>query len=163
MPTEGLSARDAAVKRTFDLVVAGLGLLVTSPVIAMAWVVASISTRRSGFFRQARIGQHGVPFQVLKIRTMRTIGGSSVTSAGDARITRAGEMLRKLKIDELPQLVNVIRGDMSLVGPRPDVAGYADCLDGDDRVILTVRPGITGPATIAFRHEEDLLCWRAGP
>lgn len=156
--TEGLSRRQAAVKRVFDLVVAGAGLVVSSPVIAVAWLLATIDTRRNGLFRQARVGRHGTEFEVLKIRTMRAdVGGTTVTAAHDVRITRLGALLRKLKIDELPQLVNVVRGEMSLVGPRPDVPGFADLLTGADRIVLTVRPGITGPAALAFRHEELLL------
>jgi lipopolysaccharide/colanic/teichoic acid biosynthesis glycosyltransferase len=153
----GLSTRQRAVKRAFDLVVAGVGLVATAPVIAVAWVLATIDTRQNGMFRQLRVGRHGELFQVLKIRTMRGRGGSTVTTAGDVRLTRLGALLRTLKIDELPQLVNVVRGEMSLVGPRPDVPGFADELTGPDRVLLTVRPGITGPAAVAYRHEEALL------
>lgn len=154
---EGLSAQQAAVKRAFDLVVAGLGLVVTSPVIAVAWVASTLDTRQNGLFRQARVGRDGELFEVLKIRSMRGGGGSTVTVAGDARTTPLGAMLRKLKIDELPQLLNVMRGEMSLVGPRPDVPGFADTLTGRERVVLSVRPGITGPAAVAYRHEEELL------
>lgn len=158
MPSvDGLSPRQAALKRGFDVVLAGAGLIVCSPLIAVAWLLATLDTRSNGLFRQERIGRHAEPFEVLKIRTMRGVGGTTVTTRGDPRITRFGALLRKLKIDELPQLVNVIRGEMSLVGPRPDVAGFADALMGHDRLILTVRPGITGPAAVTFRHEEELL------
>ena len=116
-----------------------------------------MSTRANGLFRQRRVGRYGEPFEVLKIRTMRDGGGSSVTVARDVRITPAGAWMRKLKIDELPQLVNVVKGEMSLVGPRPDVPGYADLLTGADRILLTVRPGITSPAAVAYRHEEQVL------
>jgi lipopolysaccharide/colanic/teichoic acid biosynthesis glycosyltransferase len=154
---EGLSARQATVKRAFDVVVAGVGLVVASPVIAVAWLLSTLDTRQNGLFRQARVGRNGEIFEVLKIRTMRGRGGSTVTVAGDARTTWLGAVLRKLKIDELPQLANVVRGEMSLVGPRPDVPGFADQLVGADRIVLTVRPGITGPAAVAYRHEEKLL------
>ena len=102
---------------------------------------------------------NGKQFPLLKLRSMRVIAGSqtNVTADGDQRITKTGRMLRKLKIDELPQLFNVLLGQMSLVGPRPDVPGFADQLTGDDRIILSIRPGITGPASIAFRNEEEIL------
>jgi lipopolysaccharide/colanic/teichoic acid biosynthesis glycosyltransferase len=161
--SEGLSPRQAAVKRAMDLVMATLGLLVTAPVIAVAWVAATIDTRQNGLFRQSRVGMGGATFDVLKIRTMRGDAGTTVTTSYDVRITRLGALLRGLKIDELPQLVNVVRGEMSLVGPRPDVPGFADALTGADRIVLSVRPGITGPAALAFRHEESLLASVADP
>jgi len=102
---------------------------------------------------------------VIKLRTMHSVagGGTTVTTAGDARITPIGRFLRRYKLDELPQLINVLRGDMSLVGPRPDVAGFADMLTGSDRMILSVRPGITGPATLKYRNEEELLASVSDP
>lgn len=160
----GLTPRQRALKRGFDLVVASALLLVTWPVMVLAWIVASFDTRANGLFRQTRIGRDGQPFRVLKIRTMRRASvGSTVTTAGDARITRSGTVLRRFKVDELPQLVNVLRGEMSLVGPRPDVPGFADLLTGDDRVVASVRPGITGPAALAYRAEEQLLARVADP
>lgn len=158
-----LSRGQASLKRAFDLVIAGIGTVLTAPVMGGAWMVAALSTRANGFFRQERIGLGGETFEVWKIRTMRTLGGTTVTKAGDARITRAGAWMRKLKIDELPQLVNVLRGEMSLVGPRPDVPGYADRLTGADRVLLSVRPGITSPAAVVYRHEESLLARAEDP
>lgn len=153
------------MKRTFDLVVGGVLLVLTAPVQLFAIVAARIDTRASGIFRQQRIGRDGQVFEVMKVRTMRTstVHTTTVTTANDARITRLGAVFRKLKIDELPNLVNVVRGEMSLVGPRPDVPGYADLLEGADRVILSVPPGITGPASVAFRHEEDLLASAPDP
>jgi lipopolysaccharide/colanic/teichoic acid biosynthesis glycosyltransferase len=161
----GLSARQRATKRAFDVVVAVTGLVVSSPVLAVCWVVARIDTRAPGVFRQVRIGLDGQPFEVRKLRTMRPLPGltSTVTTADDRRITRSGAMMRRLKLDELPQLVNVLRGEMSLVGPRPDVPGFADQLVGADRIVLTVRPGITSPATVAYRHEEQLLARASDP
>lgn len=161
----GLSARQRATKRAFDLVVGGVLLVLTAPVALVAIIAARVDTRASGIFRQQRVGRDGELFEVMKIRTMRvsTVHTTTVTTANDARITRLGALLRKGKIDELPNLVNVVRGEMSLVGPRPDVPGYADALEGADRVILTVRPGITGPASVAFRHEEDLLASASDP
>lgn len=155
----GLTRRQAVVKRAFDVVVSLLGLFLVWPFILIGWIAATISTRTNGFFVQRRIGLHGETFSLIKLRSMRKIAGieTSVTADNDVRITRTGRILRKLKLDELPQLVNVFLGQMSIVGPRPDVPGFADQLQGDDRIVLSVRPGITGPASIAFRHEEDLL------
>lgn len=155
----GLSATQAACKRTFDLVVGGTALIVTSPIMALGVLAATVSTHQWGIFSQERIGRDGRSFSVHKVRSMRRLDGvtTTVTAGTDPRITRVGAWLRRLKIDELPQLVNVVRGEMSLVGPRPDVAGWADLLEGADRVVLTVRPGITGPASVVYRHEEDLL------
>jgi lipopolysaccharide/colanic/teichoic acid biosynthesis glycosyltransferase len=145
--------------------VAAIALLVGLPVIALARVVARLDTGETGLFRQARVGRNGEPFEMLKVRTMRSAPGVSttVTASDDVRITRSGAWLRRLKIDELPQLVNVLRGEMSLVGPRPDVPGFADLLQGADRVVLSVRPGITGPAALAYRHEEALLAAAGDP
>jgi len=161
----GLTARQRATKRTFDVVVAGVAMVLLSPVLALCWVVARIDTRASGVFRQVRIGRDGRPFEVRKLRTMRPVRGltSTVTTADDRRITRSGAVMRSLKLDELPQLVNVLRGEMSLVGPRPDVPGFADELVGADRILLSVRPGITSPAAVAYRHEEQLLAQASDP
>ena len=165
-PTQvGLTPFDRFVKRGFDLTVSAIGLIVTGWIIAFAYVIASIDTRDSGFFTQTRIGKNGNPFSVIKIRTMRNRPNitTNVTTTRDPRITAIGRVLRKTKIDELPQLINVFLGQMSFVGPRPDVPGYADKLAGDDRLILTVRPGITGPATLRFRDEEQLLAQQDDP
>lgn len=157
--------RDAALKRALDLSVAFVGLLLAGWIVLLGWLAARIDTGESGFFRQPRIGRDGRPFGVLKLRTMRPVAGldSTVTAAGDPRITRLGAWLRRTKLDELPQLWNVLVGDMSLVGPRPDVPGFADELVGEDRIVLSVRPGITGPATLAFRDEEALLAAQDDP
>ncbi len=155
----------AAMKRAFDILFAASGLLITAPLIALGWLAATIETGRSGFFRQERVGRHGERFHILKLRTMRDElpGLGTVTTADDPRITRSGAFLRRTKLDELPQLWNVLIGDMSVVGPRPDVPGYADQLEGDDRIILSVRPGLTGPATVKYRNEEVLLSRQANP
>ncbi len=160
-----LTRGDRVLKRSFDVAASLAGLAALGWLIALAWLVASIDTGRSGFFRQTRVGRWGQPFKTIKIRTMREVPGVStvVTTARDPRITRVGRFLRRTKIDELPQLWNVLVGQMSFVGPRPDVPGFADTLDGDDRVILSVRPGITGPATLRFRNEEELLSGRPDP
>jgi len=164
-PVRGLTAGQAMLKRAFDVVVSATGLSVTGGIILAAAAVARADTRKSGFFRQVRIGRYGEPFELVKIRTMRESAGvqTNVTTDHDVRITRLGRFFRKSKIDELPQLYNVLRGEMSFVGPRPDVSGFADQLKGDDRIVLDVRPGITGPATLAFRREEEILAEQADP
>ena len=108
---------------------------------------------------QRRVGRNAKVFNVIKIRTMKPVVNLNinVTTSDDIRITTLGKLLRKAKIDELPQLVNVLLGQMSFVGPRPDVPGFADKLEGEDRAVLSVRPGITGPATLKYRNEEELL------
>lgn len=162
---EALSVRQRVVKRAFDLILGGIGFVLTLPIVAVATVLASRDTGASGIFCQERVGRYGEVFEVRKIRTMRVSDHqtTTVTASHDARITALGAKLRKFKIDELPQLLNVLRGEMSLVGPRPDVRGFADELTGEDRVVLSVRPGITGMASLAFRHEEELLARAADP
>ena len=157
--SEGLMLSQRVVKRAFDIVVSLLGLLALWPVILVGWIAATISTGANGFFVQPRVGRYGKLIPVIKLRSMSPIPGvdTSVTSNQDIRITRIGSWMRKWKLDELPQLINVLIGQMSLVGPRPDVPGFADKLRGEDRIILSVRPGITGPATLAFRDEEEIL------
>lgn len=154
------------MKRLFDITASGFGLLALSWLIMLAWVIASVDTRANGFFMQRRVGRHGKLFSVVKIRTMRVdvVHDTHVTQANDPRITRMGAFFRRTKIDELPQLWNVLVGDMSFVGPRPDVPGYADELpEAERKLLLSVRPGITGPATLAYRHEEQLLAQQADP
>ena len=165
MGSNGLTSGQETIKRTIDVVVAAIGLTLCSPVLGVAWLLATLETRSNGIFRQTRIGRDAKPFTVLKIRTMRVVRdeASTVTARGDHRITHSGVVMRALKVDELPQLVNVLRGDMSLVGPRPDVPGFADVLEGRDRIVLSVRPGITGPAALAYRNEEALLARARDP
>lgn len=153
-------------KRMFDFAAALTGLLLTGWLILLAALVARVSTGLPGFFRHERVGQHGRRFRILKIRTMKTtfVSEKGVPTAEDLRsLTPAGRFLRRTKIDELPQLWNVLKGDMSLVGPRPDVPAYMDALEGDDRIILNVKPGITGPATLKFRNEEEILTTKPDP
>jgi len=154
-----------AAKRAVDLSFAVVGILALGWLMVAAWLVATIDTGRNGLFMQDRIGRDGRTFRVIKIRTMRVSREitTTVTTSTDARITPIGRLLRLSRIDELPQLVNVLVGDMSLVGPRPDVPGWADRLEGDDRVILRIRPGITGPATLHFRDEAQLLARQPDP
>ena len=152
-------------KRIFDIFFSILGLLLAGWIILLAYVLACIDTRANGFFLQDRVGKDGRLFKVMKIRTMLTNHRtpSTVTLSNDPRITRLGRVFRKLKIDELPQLINVIAGQMSFVGPRPDVPGFADRLAGEERLLLSVRPGITGPATLKYRNEEQLLAAQDNP
>lgn len=155
-----LNRRQRALKRMFDLTFSILGILFTFWLIVIGWILAAISTKSNGLFIQKRIGQDGRPFNVYKLKTMNNkleVRATSVTTSNDIRITKIGGLLRKTKIDELPQLFNVLTGRMSFVGPRPDVPGFADQLIGKDRCILTLKPGITGPASLKYRHEEDIL------
>ncbi|MEO1924295.1 MAG: sugar transferase [Nautiliaceae bacterium] len=152
-----MNKSDKIIKRIFDFTLALIGLLLTWPIILIAWVVASVETKSNGFFLQKRVGENGRQFSIIKIKTMYPNNGSTVTTANDNRITKSGRFFRKYKIDELPQLINVLKGDMSFVGPRPDVPGYADELKGEDRIILSIKPGITGPATLKYKNEEEIL------
>lgn len=146
-------------KWLFDRVMSLVGLIVLSPLLLI--VALLIRVKMPGgpvLFRQKRVGKDGKLFTMVKFRSMSVShGGSSVSVAGESRITPLGAKLRKYKLDELPELWNVLVGDMSFVGPRPDVPGYADKLVGEDRVILKLRPGITGPASLKYRNEEELL------
>ena len=151
-------------KRIFDIFFSILGLLLLSIPILILVIFASISTRKNGLFFQERIGQHAKPFNIIKIRSMKENETDNfITIKGDKRVTKFGGFIRKYHLDELPQIVNVLKGDMSFVGPRPDVKGYADLLTDDDRIILTIKPGITGPATLKFKNEEELLANQENP
>lgn len=137
-----------------------VGLLCLSPVLLMVAIL--IKMRMPGapvIFRQRRVGRHGKLFTIYKFRSMsaKPVNGVSVAAAEQHRVTPLGEKLRRYKVDELPELWNVLKGDMSFVGPRPDVPGYADRLQGEDREILELRPGITGPASLKYRNEENIL------
>lgn len=160
-----LTSSSKAIKRIFDFFGAILGIVLTWWLMILAWLVASIETKSNGLFLQKRIGKEGKPFFVYKIKTMKVLAGqeSTVTTRGDARITKSGSFFRKTKIDELPQLFNVLFGTMSFVGPRPDVPGFADRLEGEDRIILSLRPGITGPASLKYKDEEVLLAKQKDP
>ena len=150
---------NSGIKRVFDVILAFIGLMLSWWIILFAWIVATIETRSNGLFVQKRVGKDGKLFNLFKIKTMKKVAGveTTITAANDTRITKSGKFFRDTKIDELPQLWNVLVGDMSFVGPRPDVEGYADTLQGDDRVILTIRPGITGPASLKYKNEEAIL------
>ncbi len=153
------------LKRSFDFLFSFFGLALLWPLIFFAWLVATIETKRNGFFLQKRVGRYGEPFTLIKIRTMResNLIVTNVSTSNDIRITKFGAFFRKTKIDELPQLFNVMLGTMSFVGPRPDVPGYADKLLGSDRLILQLRPGITGPASIKYKNEEAVLASKDNP
>ena len=141
-------------KRLFDLLLALLVLLFCGGLLLLALVLASIDTRSFGLFLQKRIGQEGRPFLIFKIKTLNDT---------TQHVSAFGRFLRKTKIDELPQLFNILNGSMSFVGPRPDVPGYADLLTGTDRIILAVKPGVTGLASLKYRNEETLLKQQKNP
>lgn len=147
------------LKYLFDRVMSLVGLLVLWPVLFIVAILVRIKMPGGPvFFVQKRVGRNGKVFRMFKFRSMTTgHSGSSISVAGESRITPFGAKLRKYKLDELPELWNVLKGDMSLVGPRPDVPGYADALVGEDREVLKLRPGITGPASLKYRNEEELL------
>jgi lipopolysaccharide/colanic/teichoic acid biosynthesis glycosyltransferase len=155
----GLSRSSVIQKRIFDFSFSLLGLLFLWWLILIAAFFAWIDTCENGFFAQVRVGQFGKPFKVIKIRTMKPSANikTTVTTSNDSRITGLGKFFRKTKIDELPQLINVLLGQMSFVGPRPDVPGFADKLLHDEKLILDIKPGITGPATLLYRNEEEIL------
>jgi lipopolysaccharide/colanic/teichoic acid biosynthesis glycosyltransferase len=137
---------------------AAAGLLLLSPVFGLVALLILLRDGRPVLFSQMRVGQYGVPFRIWKFRTMRSdLAGSAVTAAGDRRITRLGATLRKFKLDELPQLFNVLRGDMSLVGPRPEAPEYVKAHSPMWQAVLLARPGITDLATLIYRDEEALL------
>lgn len=153
------------LKYLFDRLAALVGLLVLWPVLAVVAVLIRVKMPGGPvIFRQKRVGRGGRLFTMYKFRSMTVgHGGSSVSVAGESRITPLGAKLRRYKLDELPELWNVLIGDMSFVGPRPDVPGYADRLSGADREMLRLRPGITGPASMKYRDEEELLASQADP
>lgn len=157
MATRRPSFVGAVAKRGFDLVVAAFLLIVLSPVLVTIAVLIRVRDGSPVLFRQERVGRHGAPFRVLKFRTMRSSPGAQVTIQGDSRITGLGRWLRAHRLDELPQLINVLKGEMSLVGPRPELAKYVGLFPEEYRQILTLRPGITGPASVEFRNEGELL------
>jgi lipopolysaccharide/colanic/teichoic acid biosynthesis glycosyltransferase len=154
-----------AGKRAFDVVAAVVGLVLLAPLFLLVAAWIRFDSPGPVFFRQERVGRGGVPFRIHKFRTMRVeAGGPALTVGADPRITRAGAFLRRTKIDELPQLLDVLRGDMSVVGPRPEVARYVAAYPPALRdKVLSVRPGITDPASIVYRDENALLARAADP
>jgi lipopolysaccharide/colanic/teichoic acid biosynthesis glycosyltransferase len=149
--------RQAAMKRALDLTMAAAGLLVLMPVFASLALIILWREGSPVLFSQTRVGLGGRHFQIWKFRTMRPASGAVITAAGDSRITRTGARLRKYKLDELPQLFNVLQGDMSLVGPRPEMPEYVEPRAPMWRNVLQVRPGITDLASLVYRDEEELL------
>lgn len=148
------------MKRLFDIVASGLGLIVLSPLFLILAVWIKLDSPGPVFYRQVRVGRDNRDFRIFKFRSMRVGAdkGSLVTIGGhDPRVTRSGYIIRKLKLDELPQLINVFVGDMSLVGPRPEVRHYVDYWTPEQMRVLSVRPGITDPASIKFRNENELM------
>ena len=153
-----------ALRRGLDVGLSALLLLLAGPTLLWAALAIKLSSPGPVFYRQERVGHGGRLFSIWKLRTMQAAGpdGPLVTAQDDARITPVGRLLRSWKLDELPQLFNVLRGDMSLVGPRPQVPRFVDCFDPKRReIVLRVRPGITGPTALYFRHEEFLLAGQA--
>ena len=153
------------MKRGIDIFFSLFGLIIFFPVLFSLFVLIKTTSEGPGFFIQDRVGKDGRLFRMIKFRTMFIIqdSTSSISIKGDPRITKIGIFMRRHKIDELPELINVLLGHMSLVGPRPDVAGYADRLFGKDRDILKMRPGITGPASLKYFNEEEILSRHENP
>jgi lipopolysaccharide/colanic/teichoic acid biosynthesis glycosyltransferase len=160
-----LSSWENLIKRTFDIIIASIGIVFTFWIMVLAVIVASIETKSFGVFIQKRVGRYGKLFRIFKIKSMKPIEGidSTATISTDPRITKSGKFFRDTKIDELPQLFNVLFGTMSFVGPRPDVEGYADKLEGEDKIVLSIRPGITGPASLKYKNEEEILAKQDNP
>ena len=157
-----LTRRQLVLKRIFDISIS----IVIMPFVLLPFgflvIIAGFSTRNNGIFVQKRVGYMGETFDLYKIRSLRGDNHPDIMDIKNNETT-FGQWLRKTKLDELPQIVNVLKGDMSWVGPRPDVPGYADKLEGEDRIILKVRPGITGPATLKYRNEDALLLKQEHP
>ncbi|MEZ5365638.1 MAG: sugar transferase [Bryobacterales bacterium] len=159
-----MTANERPLWTVFERAVSALGLVALSPVLAAAAIGVVVSDGFPVLFRQQRVGRFGKPFELLKFRSMRKSNkGPLVTGAHDARITGVGRILRKYKLDELPQLWNVVRGDMSLIGPRPEVLRFVEAEDPTWRRVLSVRPGITDLASLVYRNEEDELRGAADP
>lgn len=151
-------------KRLFDVICSALGLLLLSPLLLAVAVWIKLDSPGPALFRQTRVGRFGVPFTIHKFRTMRVEPGAQITVGADPRITSAGRFLRATKLDEFPQLWDVLRGAMSLVGPRPEVPRYVALYPAALReVVLSVRPGITDPASLSFRNESELLAKATDP
>lgn len=154
------------LKRSFDILSSGLGLLFISPILLIVSLAITLSSKGGVFYKQSRVGLNGVNFNILKFRTMFTGSdkkGLLTVGDRDPRVTPIGYYLRKYKLDELPQLINVLIGDMSLVGPRPEVSKYVNLYSKEDRVVLSIKPGITDYASIYFRNENEILNSSSNP
>ena len=158
-----LSRGNNMVKWIFDRAISFLLLLVLLPVLLIVAISILVANGAPVLYIQERIGQNAKPFKLIKFRTMRGEEASPIAASELNRITRIGRWLRRTKIDELPELLNIFVGDMSFVGPRPDVAGYADKLENEDRRMLEMKPGLTGVASLKYRNEEDLLAAQPNP
>ena len=147
------------VKRIFDILFSIIGLIFFSPCFLLVSILIKADSKGPVFYLQERVGRNGLSFKIIKFRSMITDQNhnSTITTANDNRITTIGKIIRKLKIDELPELINILIGNMSFVGPRPDVPGYADLLKGEDRLILKLKPGITSLASLKYINEEAML------
>ncbi|WP_262894892.1 sugar transferase [Snuella sedimenti] len=152
-----MKRKDLIIKRIFDLSLSIVLLLLFGWLILIFVFMAWLDTKQLGIFKQQRVGKNGRLFEIYKLRSMKMMPDNRLN------VTRLGHFWRRTKLDELPQLLNVLLGDMSLVGPRPDIAGFVDMLEGDDRIILSVKPGITGPASLYFKNEEHLLAQQTDP
>ena len=152
------------MKRLMDIILSAGLLVVLAPLLAVLAVAVKLSSPGPVFFRQERIGRFGVPFNIVKFRTMRTAAaGPGITVGGDDRITPVGRFLRAYKLDELPQLWNILKGEMSFVGPRPEVPEYVRQFSPEDMLIFKVRPGLTDYASIKYRNEEEVLARQKDP
>ena len=147
------------MKRLFDFIASFLGLVILSPLFILIALLIKTTSKGPVLFKQKRIGKNGDIFTLVKFRSMKIFQQNitTVSVKGDDRITNVGAFIRRFKLDELPELWNVLVGEMSLVGPRPDVPGFADLLEGNDRLVLKLRPGITGPASLKYANEEEIL------
>jgi len=148
------------IKRIFDLFFASVGLILLAPLFLVVAILIKVDSSGSIFYKGDRIGKAGVPFKMAKFRTMVANAdqmGPALTHSGDLRVTRVGRILRESKLDELPQLFNILRGEMSVVGPRPEAPTYVKHYTPEQRLVLQVRPGLTGLTQVRFRHEETLL------
>ena len=153
------------MKVIFDYVMAICGVIFLAPLLVIVAILIKLTSKGNVFYTQGRIGRYGKTFTIIKFRSMTVDHGDSntVTVGGDMRITKFGAFIRKYKLDELPELLNILKGDMSFVGPRPDLPGYADNLKGEDRKILNLRPGITGVASLKYANEEKILSAQKDP
>jgi lipopolysaccharide/colanic/teichoic acid biosynthesis glycosyltransferase len=154
------------LKRGFDVVSSLIGIILLFPVLLILWISIQLESSGGGFYRQIRVGKNGVDFRLWKFRTMQTGAdkkGLLTIGGRDSRVTRIGFYLRKYKLDELPQLINVIVGDMSIVGPRPEVRKYVELYSQDQRKVLSVKPGITDYASIEYSNENELLALSENP
>jgi len=157
-----LSTTQQTQKRIFDVSISIVMLPFAIIPLILLWIMATVSTAQNGWFVQERIGRDGEPFRLHKLRSLKGANHEDIRDM-EAHMTLFGSWIRRTKLDELPQLFNVLSGDMSWIGPRPDVPGYADLLEDDDRKILTLRPGITGPATLKYKNEDRILLGQSDP